>query len=112
MSRLILAAAVAAAVFVPAVQAADTSNYSLSSDHRMTMALHPSQLHEQYAQAHPAGLKPVYSNIGYDYPKGRYISNSGWTISGPSSLIGETIWIGAQFTPKHSATVVEVDAGV
>jgi hypothetical protein len=112
MSKMILAAAVAAAVFVPRVQAADTSNFALSSDHRITMALHPSQVNEQYAIAHPAGVRPVYSNIGYEYPKGRYISNSGWTISGPTSLIGEQVWIGAQFTPKNSTTLVEADVAV
>lgn len=112
MSRMILSVAVAAAVFVPVVQAADTTGYSLSADRRITHALHVSQVHEQFAQAHPAGVNPVYSNIGYAYPKGRYISNFAWTISGPTSLIGQTIWLGAQFTPKHSTNIVEIDAAL
>jgi hypothetical protein len=111
---MIMAVAVAAAVFVPVAHPADLSSYMLSSDHRLTFsqARHPSQAQEQFSQAHAAGVRPVYSNIGYDYPKGRYISDVGWTISGPTSLIGQQIWIGAAFTPKQSVMVIEVDAAL
>jgi hypothetical protein len=111
---MIMAVAVAAAVFVPVVHAGDISNYSLSSDHRLTFSQtrQASSAQEQYSQAHFAGIRPIYNNIGYFYPKGRYISDVGWTLSGPTSIIGQQIWIGAQFTPKHSGMVVEVDAAL
>jgi hypothetical protein len=107
-----MAVAVAVAVFAPVVQAADLSGYSLSKDHRLSFAEHRSQVQAEFAQAHYMGVRPIYTNIGYDYPKGRYISNTGWTISGPDSLVGQQFWIGAAFTPKKSGMVVEVDAAL
>jgi hypothetical protein len=113
MSKTLLAAVVAAAVCVPAVRAADTSNVSLSSDHRMTTAMHPVASGDaSQSYAIPKGLKPLFNNIGIDYPKGRYIASQGWTISGPASIIGQQFWIGAQFTPKASGMVNEVDVAV
>lgn len=112
MSKLILVAALAAAAFVRVSQAADAPDFSLSKDHAMTFATRTSRVAEQFVQSHPAGIVPIYSNIAYEFPKGPYIAGNGWTVSGPQSFPSGQWWVGAQFTPKKSTTLVEADVAL
>src|ERR1700678_430501 len=60
----------------------------------------------------PKGSKLIFSNIGYDYPKGLYFCCYGIDIAGPDSGLGFQDWDGIAFTPSKSGTVTEIEAGM
>lgn len=60
-----------------------------------------------HAHALPGGTV-IFDSIG----TGGYICCSGWTISGPSSPIGEQIWSAIQITPTVSGKVTKIVVGV
>jgi len=60
----------------------------------------------------PKGGKMLFSNIGYDYPKGLYFCCYGGTISGPTSALGFSNWIGVAFTPANTGKITEIELGV
>ncbi len=62
--------------------------------------------------AHEKGLKAIYSNLATLYPNGVYFCCYGYTLSGPTSPIGEQIWLAVGFTPSANATVTEIDAAI
>src|SRR5579872_775247 len=59
----------------------------------------------------PAGNSFIYNDIS-SYPLGRYWCCTGYTISGPTSVIGQTFADGMPFTPASNMTVTEVVVGV
>lgn len=59
----------------------------------------------------PRGSKIVFSNIGYDYPKGLYGCCYGFDIAGPDSIIGQA-WTAIAFTPSKSTDVRAIEAGI
>jgi hypothetical protein len=54
------------------------------------------------------GLTVLFDSIG----SGGYYCCEGYTISGPSSAIGEQIWAAIQITPTANASVKQIAAGV
>jgi len=56
----------------------------------------------------PIGGTVLFDSIG----SGGYNCCTGWTLSGPSSVIGEQIWAAIQITPSANAVVKHVAAGV
>jgi hypothetical protein len=56
----------------------------------------------------PKGATVIFDSIG----SGGYNCCSGWTISGPSSEIGEQIWDAIQITPTGKGSVTTIAAGV
>jgi hypothetical protein len=83
---------------------------TLSKDGRSVTVAHGIASYVMHA---PKKSKPViFSNIGYDYPKGLYFCCYGGTISGPKSELDEQVWDAVAFTPSKSGTVSEVEVGV
>jgi hypothetical protein len=110
MRKLLLLAfacstAASAAVAAPA-------GVSLSQDKRLVIVTHPGTMKFTPPLAHRPKTPAIYSTLGTAYPKGPYWAFEGYTISGPTSPIGEQIWIAAAFTPSATATVSEIDAAV
>ncbi|HEX4077637.1 MAG TPA: hypothetical protein VHX61_02030 [Rhizomicrobium sp.] len=54
------------------------------------------------------GLTVLFDSIG----TGGYSCCSGWTISGPSSVVGEQIWTAIQVTPTANGSVKQIAAGI
>jgi len=61
-----------------------------------------------FYHAHALPGTVIFDSIG----TGGYNCCSGWTISGPSSLIGEQIWTADQITPTVSGKVTKIVVGV
>jgi hypothetical protein len=59
----------------------------------------------------PDGETVIYNNFS-NYPLGVYWCCSGWTISGPNSLIGATYADGMPFTPAANGTVNRIAVAV
>lgn len=59
----------------------------------------------------PPGQSFIYNDIS-SYPLGRYWCCTGYTISGPTSVIGQTFADGMPFTPAANMTVTEVVVAV
>lgn len=66
----------------------------------------------KYERHLPPGETTIYDNIAEAYPDGLYNCCSGWTVSGPSSLIGEQFWLAAAFTPSTDVTADMVELGI
>jgi hypothetical protein len=111
MIKRVLVALVASAFVGAAAQAAGVNGATVSKDKRITSVPHGSSMYTPGHMPVAAG-KLIWSNIGYKYPNGLYFCCYGNTISGSGSVIGETFWLAASFTPAADATVKEVDAGV
>jgi hypothetical protein len=62
-------------------------------------------------QEAPAALKKIYSNL-YKVKTSLYNDVNGWTLSGPTSALGFTQFIGLPFTPKANSHVSEVEVAV
>jgi hypothetical protein len=75
---------------------------------KQTVSMHHSTVHHP-AQKHEAKYT-IYSNLGTGTDV--YYADEGWTISGSSSAVGESIWIATPFTPTASATATELSVGV
>ncbi len=110
IKKALLALVVLAFAGTTAVSAGNVGT-SVSKDKRTTFVARGSSKFTT-PPAHEKGLKAIFSNVGTLYPKGLYFCCYGDTISGPSSPIGETIWLAAGFTPANDATVTEIDVGV
>jgi len=94
-----------------AFAASKHGNVQLTKNNRVaTTSMHSKIVAQNIRE--DAKLTKVFSNIS-KYPFARYFCCYGWTISGPSSQIGEQIWLAAPFTPssKTTAKKVEVSAG-
>ena len=97
--------------FAMTAMAADKHGIVLSKDGRMATATKaPAKV--EIEPSRDASLTTIFSNISR-YPYARYFCCYGWTLSGPSSGLGEQIWLAAPFTPTTNitATKVEVAAG-
>ncbi len=104
-------AVLAALAFMSAsADAAGVNGATVSKDKLTTMA-RPGSSH--YVPAPPPDrLVNIFSNLGKHYPLGLYFCCFGNTVSGPDSLIGQTIWPAVEFTPETDATVKEIDVAV
>lgn len=111
MIKRVLVALVATAFVGAAAQAAGVNGATVSKDKRITSVAHGSSVYTPARMPVGAG-KLIWSNIGYKYPNGLYFCCYGNTISGSGSLVGQTFWLAASFTPAADATVKEIDAGV
>ena len=112
MIRKILLSSAMLALAGSTAFAAPPAGVSLSKDlSRTTITFAPG-----HAPKVVPGLKVpgggAFSNIATKYPNGLYFANSGWTISGPSSAIGEQIWTGVGFTPASNTSAKGITAGV
>jgi len=89
--------------------AATRNGVSTSKDGRQTIAT------KGHSVASPSNLPPkanfIYNNLS-TYPLGRYWCCSGWTISGPTSLIGATYADGMPFTPAANATITNIAVSI
>jgi hypothetical protein len=111
MIKRVLVALAATALVGAAAQAAGVNGATVSKDKRITSVPHGSTVYTPARM--PVGThKLIWSNVGFKYPNGLYFCCYGNTISGSGSVIGETFWLAASFTPAEDATVKEIDAGV
>jgi hypothetical protein len=62
------------------------------------------------AQAEPAGLTKIFSNLGRG--TAAYANGSGWIVAGPLSTISSVQFVSLPFTPTVDATVTEVRAAI
>jgi hypothetical protein len=95
-----------------AALAAGVNGAYTSKDKTKTYITHPGTGVYTPAAKPPKNDNVIFSNIGTKYPNGLYFCCYGDTISGPNSLIGETIGLAASFTPAADATVHRIDTGV
>jgi|HubBroStandDraft_6_1064221.scaffolds.fasta_scaffold177623_1 hypothetical protein len=72
------------------------------------VAVHQRSLIVQDADAPPAGLVKLFSNLG---PKGdTYDDTQGYLVEGPTNPVtGDYQWIADPFTPKKNSTVTEIE---
>ena len=54
----------------------------------------------------------IYGNLTPLYPKGPYVSYTGYTIAGPGYIEGEQFWVGTPFTPTAAATAKTIKLAV
>lgn len=105
-ARVVLCLAVLA--FSLTALAASKNGVVLTKNGRQAIATNPSAKKVPFNPAADAGLTTIYSNIS-KYPYAKYFCCYGWTLSGPSSGIGEQIWLAAPFTPSSNATATKVE---
>jgi len=60
----------------------------------------------------PANADPLLFELLDPQAKGRYFCCSGWTLSGPSSVIGAEIWDAQQFTPASNSHATGVQFAI
>ena len=98
----------AALTFAVTTALAAPTSSSLSNGAAMTTVT-GSHVTAGFRHAHaPAKKAVIFDSIG----SGGYNCCSGWTISGPSSPIGEQIWSADQITPTASGKVTKLVVGV
>jgi hypothetical protein len=106
MLRTVFLSTAALALAVTAAHAAPTSS-KLSNGAAVTTVtpggVQAGGFHHKYV---PGTV--IFDSIG----SGGYNCCSGWTISGPSSAVGEQIWSADQITPTVTAKVKKIVAGV
>jgi|HubBroStandDraft_6_1064221.scaffolds.fasta_scaffold327559_1 hypothetical protein len=107
MLRTLFLTTTTLALAVTAAFAAPT-NSMLSNGAAMTTVTRGYGTGGFYHMRAPVGGTVIFDSIG----TGGYNCCSGWTISGPSSQIGEQIWTAIQITPTVTAKVKHVVAGV
>jgi hypothetical protein len=95
---------------IPALAVTTQRGVTTSKDGRLTLAPPASASHVSPGAELPDALQ-IYNNLS-TYPLGRYWCCSGWTISGPNSLIGETFAAAMPFTPAGNATVTKIVVAV
>src|SRR5579871_4411731 len=105
MLRTVLLSTAALALAVTAAPAAPTSS-KLSNGAAVTVVSRTNQINGYYRYAPKKAV--IFDSIG----SGGYNCCSGWTISGPSSQIGEQIWSADQITPTANGKITSVVAGV
>jgi len=91
--------------------AGPASNATVSKDKRITSIPHGTA-HFVPAIRPPRKLDVIFDNIGFLYPKGLYFCCYGYTVSGPSSQIGQTIWSASGFTPSKDMSVKLLEVAV
>jgi hypothetical protein len=105
MIRTVLLSTAAVALTATAALASPTNSF-LSSGAAMT-----SGSRVQGTAAHHNNLPPrttvIFDTIGTGY-----YCCEGWTVSGPSSAIGETFWSADQITPTSNGRVTKLVVGV
>ncbi|HEX4158745.1 MAG TPA: hypothetical protein VHY79_09730 [Rhizomicrobium sp.] len=106
MLRTIFLSTAALALVTTAALAAPTSS-KLSNGAAMTSVNRGQQAGGIYHVRAPKGATVIFDSIGSGYN-----CCDGWTISGPSSAIGEQIWSASQITPTVSGKVKSIAAGV
>ena len=105
MLRTVLLSTAALALAVTAAPAATSS--MLSSGAAVTTVARDHVI-VGFNHARAPKKAVIFDSIG----TGGYNCCSGWTISGPSSVIGSTIWSADQITPTVSGKVTKLVAGV
>lgn len=94
-----------------AAQAASKNGVVTSRDGRQTTATKGASKFYAPSYQPDAGDAVIYNNFS-NYPLGVYWCCSGWTISGPNSIIGATYADGMPFTPAANATVTKIVVAV
>jgi hypothetical protein len=107
MLRTALLSTAALALAVTAALAAPTSS-TLSNGAAVTTVTRAQGTAGSYHANAPIKGTVIFDSIG----SGGYNCCSGWTVSGPSSVIGEQIWSADQITPSVSGKVKEIVMGV
>jgi hypothetical protein len=107
MLRTVFLSTATLALAVTAAVAAPTSS-KLSNGAAVTTVTGGHETGGFYRTHAPKKATVIFDSIG----SGGYNCCSGWTISGPSSVIGEQIWSANQITPTVSGTVTQIVAGV
>ena len=97
---------------VPALAVTTHRGVTTSKDGRVTtIASSPGSANAPVVDITDGALKTIYNNFS-SYPLGRYWCCSGWTISGPDSLIGDDIAAAMPFTAPGNANVTKIIVGV
>lgn len=107
MLRTVFLSTAALALAVTAALAAPTSS-KLSNGAAVTTVTKGYETGGVYRAHAPKGKTVIFNSIG----TGGYNCCSGWTISGPSSQIGEQIWTADQIMPTVSGKVTKIVVGV
>ena len=107
MLRTVLLSTAALALAVTAAPAAPKSSM-LSNGAAMTTVTRDHVIGGFYQAHAPKKLTIIFDSIG----TGGYNCCSGWTISGPSSPVGEQIWTADQITPTVNGKLQTLVAGV
>lgn len=107
MLRTVFLSTTTLALAVTAALAAPTSSM-LSNGAAVTTVTRGYETGGFYHAHAPVGGTVIFDSIG----TGGYNCCSGWTISGPSSVVGEQVWSAIQITPTASGKVKHVVAGV
>ncbi len=89
--------------------AAENHGTTTSKDGRVTIAARGSMVTSNFKA--PASATFIYNDLS-SYPLGTYWCCEGWTISGPTSLVGDTFAVGMPFTPSANLTVTEIVVAV
>lgn len=115
MIRFLLAALFAVVTFASA-NAATPQGTLLSADKRITaVPFATGKYLPDAANLQSLGIDAkslVAGNIGTLYPKGEYFCCYGYTISGPTSPVGEEIALAVAFTPTTTKTLAAIQVGV
>jgi hypothetical protein len=106
--RIILGAAL---TIITAASAVASSTPALSPDKKLVF-LGNGQAQFRPSVQHDTTLSTIFSNFASFYPDGLYMYALGGTISGPASLVGETSWFAAPFTPSKNTVLKEIDVPV
>jgi hypothetical protein len=107
MLRTVFLSTATLALAVTAALAAPTSSM-LSNGAAVTTVTRGYETGGFYRAHAPTGGTVIFDSIG----AGGYNCCAGWTVSGPSSQIGEQIWSAIQITPTVSGRLKHVVAGV
>jgi len=95
---------------IPALAVTTHRGVTTSKDGKVTVATSPASGFTPGTDVIDA-LLPIYNNLS-TYPLGRYWCCSGWTISGPNSIVGQTYAAAMPFTPAGNATVTKLVVSV
>jgi hypothetical protein len=107
MIKIFLLALAGAAAAGSGAVAASAGDVSFNADKTITTLNHPARAYMPLA-ASSRKRTVIFDNLATLDPKGVYIADTGYTIGGPQSPIGQ-IWFAAAFTPAANATITEVD---
>lgn len=89
--------------------AASKNGVILTKNGRQAIATRHSSKITPYNDKVDATLTKIVSNISkYQYAK--YFCCYGWTLAGPTSGIGEQIWLATPFTPTANVTATKLEA--
>lgn len=87
------------------------SGATISKDRHMTTATMPLHGVVPYRLKIEPDLSPIIDNLAHAYPDGTYFCCQGWTVSGPTSPVGEA-WLAVAFTPTTSMKAKQVALGI